>query len=57
MAQLRRPRTSESEIVSSNPGKYVKKKKNLILNYIEYVWGGRALRGMRGVTWKSVGGR
>ena len=42
VAQLRRPRTSESEIVSSNPGEYVKKKKkkNLLLNYIEYVWGG-----------------
>ena len=40
VAQLGRPRTSESEIVSLNPGEYVKKKKNLLLNYIEYVWGG-----------------
>ena len=57
VAQLRRPRTSESEIVSSNPGKWVKKKTEFVINLYGVCLGGRALRGVRGITWKSVRGR
>ena len=41
VAQLRRPRTSESEIVSSNPGEYVKKKTpEFVINLYRVCLGG-----------------